>query len=548
MAVDWRLGLVDSGNAVMNGLAAFEAGRKATMEQNAIRTRDAGRKRATEQLATGDISGAQQTALSTGDFDYAKAIGSYNDDQRKQFDAEAEALGSAAYSIKSLPMEQRAQAFGQVARRLQGMFSPDELRAAYQELSSAGWSDQVLDGYINQALSAKDALAAHTKANEQYTLAPGSARYDAAGKLIVQQPFAPQYREVGDGKSIVEITPPIPGKGGGPASGGAGSRGDRNGNPGNIKDGPWARSQPGYIGSDGTFAQFEPGAGEAAQERLLATNYLGKGFDTPAKIVNRYAPPGENSPDSVRNYTSYVAQRLGIGINDPVPAERVGELARAIREFETGNTVSAQGNGSRVVATGAPKKGWAPIPQAEADALGLPRGPVYQRGPDGEIKSVTGTASAADGGQLTKTQAGVIRTKLKSINSIESQIGRVEAAMRDLDKKGWTGALGGLVPGSFDAESDRFDKAVAALSPLIRQLTRVPGEGAMSDYESRLAELTLPSRRSTPEGRKEVIDSMKELLRNTRMGYRELLGEAATVAPARQPSPSTGRRPTVSNW
>jgi len=549
MAIDWRMGLVDSGRNAMDMMTAFETGRKSTMEQNAIRTREAARQKASTQLATGDAAGAQQTAIAGGDFDYAKAISGFNEDQRKQLDQEAETLGRFAVGIKTAPVEQRRQAFAQGVQALRGRFSPEEIRERYQELEANGWSDAALDGYVSQAISVKDALAQHNAANEQYTLAPGSARYDARGNLIVAQPFAPELRSVSPGETLIEVNPTQPG-GGGPASTGGGSRGERNGNPGNIKDGPWARSQPGYIGSDGTFAKFEPGAGQAAQERLLAANYIAKGFDTPAEIVNRYAPPGENSPDSVRNYTSYVAQRLGIGANDPVPAGKVGELAKAMREFETGNTVG-RGGGARVVATGAPKAGWQTLSAGEASSMGLPSGPVYQRGPDGEVKAVTGTASASDTSGLTKTQAGVIRTKLKSINSIESQLGRVEAAMADLDKKGWTGALGGLVPGSFDAESDRFDKAVAQLAPLIRQLTRVPGEGAMSDYESRLAELTLPSRRSTKEGRAEVIASMKELLRNTRMGYRELLGEAAQSAPARapaRPAASGGRKPTVSNW
>lgn len=125
------------------------------------------------------------------------------------------------------------------------------------------------------------------------------------------------------------------------------SRGERNANQGNIKDGPFARRQPGYAGSDGTFARFEtPEAGNAAQVALLANNYIGAGFDTPAAIVNRYAPPGpENSPESVASYTNYIASSLGIGPNDRVSPQQAEALAQAMREFETGNTrpVSAQG-------------------------------------------------------------------------------------------------------------------------------------------------------------------------------------------------------------
>lgn len=127
---------------------------------------------------------------------------------------------------------------------------------------------------------------------------------------------------------------------GDPPSGGV-DRGTRNNNPGNLKDGPFARRQPGYKGSDGGgFAVFaSPSAGTGAQERLLSANYLAKGHDTPAKVISRYAPAGENSSASMTNYAAYVARRLGIGVNDKVPAGKAGLLAKAMREFETGNTV-----------------------------------------------------------------------------------------------------------------------------------------------------------------------------------------------------------------
>lgn len=117
-------------------------------------------------------------------------------------------------------------------------------------------------------------------------------------------------------------------------------RGTRNNNPGNLKDGPFARRQPGYQGSDsGGFAVFaSPSHGQKAQERLLSGNYLAKGHDTPRKIISRYAPAGENSSASMTNYAAYVARRLGIGVDDKIPAGKAGLLAQAMREFETGNT------------------------------------------------------------------------------------------------------------------------------------------------------------------------------------------------------------------
>jgi len=119
-----------------------------------------------------------------------------------------------------------------------------------------------------------------------------------------------------------------------------GSLGERNHNQGNLKDGAFARSQPGYTGANGSFATFAtPEDGNRAQETLLANNYLSRGYNTPSAIVNRYAPPGpENSPESVANYTNYIANKLGIDANAPISTDQVGALAQAMREFETGQT------------------------------------------------------------------------------------------------------------------------------------------------------------------------------------------------------------------
>lgn len=544
MAIDWRMGLVDSGRNAMDMMTAFDTGRKSAMEQNAIRKRDAARQKASTQLATGDTSGAQQTAIAGGDFDYAKAISGFNEDQRKQLDQEAETLGRFAVGIKTVPVEQRRQAFAQGVQALRGRFSPEEIRQRYQELEENGWSDAALDGYVSQAISVKDALAQHNAANEQYTLAPGSARYDARGNLIVAQPFAPQYKSVSPGETLIEVNP----EGGGPASSGGG------GGPLSVDSVlPHIVAQE----SGGNYAARNRTTGALGAYQVMpatAQTLAGRlGLPWRPDLMASDSQEGRAYQDAVGRAAVKEAVDASGGDPGTMAAYYHGGSDRSkwgpkTRQYAAEVTARLSGGGgSRVVATGAPKQGWQTLSASEASSMGLPAGPVYQRGPDGEVKAVTGTASAADTSGLTKTQAGVIRTKLQSINAIESQLGRVEAAMKDLDKKGWTGPLGGLVPGAMDAESDRFDRAVAALSPLVRQLTRVPGEGAMSDYESRLAEMALPNRRSTKEGRAEIIASMKELLRNTRMGYRELLGQSGS---ATRPAPVSGggRKPSVSNW
>jgi hypothetical protein len=109
-------------------------------------------------------------------------------------------------------------------------------------------------------------------------------------------------------------------------------------NPGAIRDGAFARSQPGYAGASGGFATFNtPQEGAAAQENLLAKDYVGSGINTVNKIIDKYTPASKENPEANRNnYKNYVAGKLGINLNAPITASQVPALAAAMREFETG--------------------------------------------------------------------------------------------------------------------------------------------------------------------------------------------------------------------
>jgi hypothetical protein len=127
--------------------------------------------------------------------------------------------------------------------------------------------------------------------------------------------------------------------GGGQSEGGATGKFSLNriGNPGAIRDGAFARSQPGYQGANNGFAVFSsPEQGAKAQEALLSSKYLSTP-KTAQQIVNIYAPPKENSPESRKNYARYIEDRLGLSPGQKVSADHVSQLAQAMREFETGN-------------------------------------------------------------------------------------------------------------------------------------------------------------------------------------------------------------------
>lgn len=131
--------------------------------------------------------------------------------------------------------------------------------------------------------------------------------------------------------------------GGGGGNSGGNSRAERNNNPGNIEDGPFAKGLPGYAGSDGRFAKFDtPEAGQQAQGKLLQS-YGRRGYNTVEKIVGRWSPEADptNQAGSTRNYMNYVAKRLGVSPGDQLDLNNpqvATELAMAMAEFESGNT------------------------------------------------------------------------------------------------------------------------------------------------------------------------------------------------------------------
>lgn len=121
------------------------------------------------------------------------------------------------------------------------------------------------------------------------------------------------------------------------------------------------------------------------------------------------------------------------------------------------------------------------------------------------------------------------RTKITALNALDNQLNRVERA---LSKAKYKGPIAGRLPSGISGQDAAADAAIRQLAPLVRQLTRVPGEGAMSDYESRLAEAGQPSRAQSPEALAETLQGYRDLINATRGGYQDVLGD--TPAPARR--------------
>ena len=121
---------------------------------------------------------------------------------------------------------------------------------------------------------------------------------------------------------------------------------DTNNNPGNIRDGSFAQSLPGYIGSNKGFAVFDSvNSGFNALNTLLQ-NYWNKGLRSVDSIISRWAPPSENDTNS---YVNQVSKWLNVSPNSTLSFGNLPTLAQSIAKFEG---FSGIGNPSPVANSG----------------------------------------------------------------------------------------------------------------------------------------------------------------------------------------------------
>lgn len=119
------------------------------------------------------------------------------------------------------------------------------------------------------------------------------------------------------------------------------------------------------------------------------------------------------------------------------------------------------------------------------------------------------------------------------LSAVERQLGEVDRLNNSIDEEGWAGPIYGNIPGTgLDPESSQYDKATTLLTSLIRNVTRTPNEGAMSDYESKLAAATPPQRSDTPAARRQAIDDLRALLAQAKNAPEQIL---ATTRPITTP-------------
>lgn len=210
-------------------------------------------------------------------------------------------------------------------------------------------------------------------------------------------------------------------------------------------------------------------------------------------------------------------------------------------EFQMAMQASARGQDVTIPVGGRPQFGGGQLQaapkQAAQSELEKRLAIARQMGatPEDMKRMVVGGEAARDAQRISTADATKARIKLTQIQTARQQLQAAKAAFNKLKNTYSAGPGGQFLP---TPEGQQFDRAIRNLSPLITAVTRVPGVGAMSDYESKLQESALPSRGTYEASTEQQIADLERLLDTVEGGYRDLLGEGSSKQGVPKPAAS----------
>lgn len=208
------------------------------------------------------------------------------------------------------------------------------------------------------------------------------------------------------------------------------------------------------------------------------------------------------------------------------------QTARALFEFEREKQAPAYAIneqpgpfGSRIVSDGSRFQVVEPQRPAAAGGGGAAHGKPpagYRWTADGNLESIPGGPQDKPAmPALSAKDANTARVKLTQVKVARDQLETAKqryAALKDTFSAGMGGKI---LP---TPKGKAFDAAIDSMRGSITALTRVPGIGAMSDFETRLDQAKFPTRNAYEAVGEQQLGALEQLLDTIEGGYSELLG------------------------
>lgn len=231
--------------------------------------------------------------------------------------------------------------------------------------------------------------------------------------------------------------------------------------------------------------------------------------------------------------TNYASQRVGGFEVLTQGGKHLGHRAIPV----IGGSGTSGGGGGRSSLSQQGSEQYTILPPEAVSGMGLPADTLVQlNNKNGKLDIL----SKAPDQPFSATDISAARLKLIQIKIARNQLELVKNKYAALKDTFSAGAGGAFLPTEAGKEADA---AVNPMKEMVTSITRTPGIGAMSDYETRLAQLKFPDRNQYESVSAQQIQSIEQLLNDLESGYREILGGSSAVGTQPAPTMPSARQP-----
>lgn len=130
--------------------------------------------------------------------------------------------------------------------------------------------------------------------------------------------------------------------------------------------------------------------------------------------------------------------------------------------------------------------------------------------------------------QLSPKDLVTARNKLNTVKLARQQLNDIKAKFAPLKGSMSAGPFGfGKIPSE---AGNAFDASVNRMRSTLTSLTRVPGVGAMSDYETRLDQAKFPNRNEYESVTEDSLNQLDAMLNAVETGYSDLISQGPVQA------------------